>query len=187
MREQWYCKIVGQEVGPVTSEDLLSMLDRGQIDLGDEVRAGTSGPWRRVSDVLGKPSRTPEPATVATASAESSGDEYGFLNDIARLEDAGGEAPPRSRRSSDDLLAGLADLEDADAPPAGPAAGRSSDELLAGLADLEDAGPPPPPAFVPPFAPAAPPADPAARAEMLRRLDAEYQRLRHQLAGGPPA
>ncbi|MGC1274872.1 MAG: GYF domain-containing protein [Planctomycetaceae bacterium] len=46
MGEQWYCMVVGQEVGPVTSEDLLTMLEQGQIDADDPVRAGTSGDWR---------------------------------------------------------------------------------------------------------------------------------------------
>ena len=51
------------------------------------------------------------------AAAGKSSDDYGFLSDIAGLEDAGDKSKPTpkrsSRRSSDDLLAGLADLEDA--------------------------------------------------------------------------
>jgi hypothetical protein len=154
MGEQWYCKIVGQEVGPVTSEDLVSMLRRGQIDPTDPVRAGTSGPWRPVKEILGG-AMPDDLGGVATVMAESGHerDGYGFLDDLARLEDTESDpAPvrrPASSRSSDHLLAGMADLEDADAldvipsVPSVPSvpfvpsvpSGGSTQELLAGLAD----------------------------------------------------
>lgn len=139
MTEQWYCKIVGQEIGPVTSEDLAAMLDRGQIDRDDKVRDGTSGHWRLVKEVLGAvPERTlGQSETMAAAS-----DDYGFLSDIAKLDDAEPESVIASRPSSDDLLAGFDDLDDAaEEPSMLPYTGRSADDLIAGLAGLEDAAP----------------------------------------------
>lgn len=70
-------------------------------------------------------------------------DEYGFLDDIAQLEDA--HEPAASGRSTQELLAGLADFEPADGHTAVATfpQSRSSDDLLNGLADLEDVRPVP--------------------------------------------
>jgi Flp pilus assembly CpaF family ATPase/pSer/pThr/pTyr-binding forkhead associated (FHA) protein len=41
----WYCRIMGQELGPMTRDDLLAIFRAGQLAPHDLVRHGASGPW----------------------------------------------------------------------------------------------------------------------------------------------
>lgn len=218
MGEQWYCKIVGQEVGPVTSEDLVAMLASGQIDTDDPVRAGTAGAWRPVKEVLGGAFRSAGGVVTAVA-AESQwycrmlGDEFGpytfrELKKLAaesqlspkddvregrdgtwqrasevralfkrREKPQGSQPRRRAVGSADDLLAGLADLEDAD---------DSHGDFEADIDLLENADHFPSARSGSPAAGRddSPANDAASRAEMLQRLDSEYRRLRTQIASG---
>jgi pilus assembly protein CpaF len=42
----WYCRVMGQELGPMTAEDLEAIYRAGQLAPHDLVRQGTDGPWR---------------------------------------------------------------------------------------------------------------------------------------------
>lgn len=63
--DQWYCKVVGQEVGPISSDDLFEMFERGQIDRTDDVRQGKTGMWRPFDDAFSE--RFSGESNVATA------------------------------------------------------------------------------------------------------------------------
>ncbi len=63
--DQWYCKVVGQEVGPISSDDLFEMFERGQIDRTDAVRQGKTGMWRPFDDAFSE--RFTGESNVATA------------------------------------------------------------------------------------------------------------------------
>ena len=78
MGEQWYCMVIGQEVGPITPDDLKIMLEQGQIDADDVVRAGAEGDWQPVRDVFdvlnisGLDANSTASATAAVAEASAS-------------------------------------------------------------------------------------------------------------------
>jgi hypothetical protein len=58
MVTQWYCRILGDEIqgeerGPVTDEELRSMVASGALAVDDFVRAGVDGDWVRAATVAG--------------------------------------------------------------------------------------------------------------------------------------
>lgn len=221
MGEQWYCMVVGQEVGPVTSEDLLAMLEQGQIDADDSVRAGNSGDWRPVKEALNLGSDV----TVLTSAPEATwfyrmlGSEFGpyTLEEIRELAAQEHLAPDDELREgtigpwreaakvpglfSESVVRQRAiEVEQAREEREQKKRERRerrrsrkdrksrSDDLLSGLDELDDVETPAVQSSVLPFAGTATlPTDPAARAEMLRRLDEEYQRMRSQLIGNGSA
>jgi len=154
MGQDWYCKVVGQEVGPVTSEDLVSMLASGQIGAEDPVRAGTSGGWRPVKEVLAEAFRSSAgPEAAASADAEASwycrmlGDEFGpyTFRELKNLAAEGQLSPKDEIREGRTGRWSLASTEQRLFQPRSkrrtPAGGlaRRDDDLLSGLDDLEDA------------------------------------------------
>ena len=59
---EWFCEIMGQELGPMTHADLSAMVRAGQVTTDDKVRRGTDGFWMAASlceglfsDAAGKP------------------------------------------------------------------------------------------------------------------------------------
>lgn len=62
MNNDWYCKAMGIEFGPMSLEDLRGLVDRGNIRAGDPVRRGTAGPWIKAAE-------SPELATCFTSAA----------------------------------------------------------------------------------------------------------------------
>ena len=46
---EWYCEIMGQELGPMTFADLRSMASAGQVTREDKVRRGVDGFWMAAS------------------------------------------------------------------------------------------------------------------------------------------
>lgn len=45
MPEAWYCKAFGQELGPMSFDDLVELVERGDVVPSDEVKCGPSGAW----------------------------------------------------------------------------------------------------------------------------------------------
>lgn len=56
---QWWAKIDGHERGPLSSEQLKRLADRGELTLGSEVRRGESA-WKPASEVKGLFPAVPE-------------------------------------------------------------------------------------------------------------------------------
>lgn len=53
MASQWYCRLMGTEMGPLTSKQLLEMARSHQITPNDSVRKGPDGSWVEASRVKG--------------------------------------------------------------------------------------------------------------------------------------
>ncbi len=53
MAVDWYCRIEGQEEGPVTSTQLQTMARNGQLKPDDQVRKGLAAPWYAASRIKG--------------------------------------------------------------------------------------------------------------------------------------
>lgn len=49
--DDWFCMIHGQEMGPLTFEEIIEFAERGQFDANDEVKLGAAGKWRRVGSI----------------------------------------------------------------------------------------------------------------------------------------
>ncbi|MBA3312299.1 MAG: DUF4339 domain-containing protein [Planctomycetota bacterium] len=142
--EQWFCKVVGQEVGPIASEDLFEMFERGQIDRTDTVRRGKTGLWRPFDEMFSE--RFSDDGVVATAAEptwffRTLGEEFGpytleelkefvaqgqlsrkdkvrdgRMADWSRAKQIPGLFP--SKRDADrDLLSDFSQLEDAEPEP----------------------------------------------------------------------
>lgn len=69
MVSEWYCEIVGREIGPLTPQQLKAMAAKGQILSNDCVRRGARGEWilaRQVKGLLDA-DETPLPAAPPVA------------------------------------------------------------------------------------------------------------------------
>ncbi len=66
MAAEWYCKIAGREIGPLSPHQLKAMAERGQILPDDGVRRGADGPWIPAKEVNGliPPPAAPPPVAV---------------------------------------------------------------------------------------------------------------------------
>ncbi len=53
MASQWYCRLMGTELGPFTSKELLEMARQHQITPEDAVRKGPDGSWVEAHRVKG--------------------------------------------------------------------------------------------------------------------------------------
>jgi hypothetical protein len=51
MNDDWYCKIADRESGPLSSDEVRFLLDRGKLAVKDEVRLGKEGKWRTIGSV----------------------------------------------------------------------------------------------------------------------------------------
>jgi hypothetical protein len=49
----WFCEVMGQELGPMTYLDLASMAKTGQLTPEDRVRRGAGGAWTVATDIEG--------------------------------------------------------------------------------------------------------------------------------------
>ena len=48
---EWYCQILGQELGPLTFDELLHFAESGELSADDQVRFHATGKWRRVGSM----------------------------------------------------------------------------------------------------------------------------------------
>jgi len=53
MASQWYCKVLGQEVGPVGFRDMIEMVRSGTLKEDDQVRRKETTEWIHARDVIG--------------------------------------------------------------------------------------------------------------------------------------
>ena len=53
MASQWFCKVLGQEVGPVGFPDLAEMVRSGTLKQDDPVRREGTSQWTRAAEVIG--------------------------------------------------------------------------------------------------------------------------------------
>jgi hypothetical protein len=53
MASQWFCKVVGQEVGPLTFQDLAEMVRTGTLKQDDQVRRKGASEWIPAREVIG--------------------------------------------------------------------------------------------------------------------------------------
>ena len=49
--DDWFCKIQGQELGPLSFNELVEFAERGLFHANDEVKLGAVGKWRRVGSI----------------------------------------------------------------------------------------------------------------------------------------
>lgn len=133
MSDQWYCKVVGEEVGPITEDDLREMFASGQIAINDMIRSSDHTAWQRISRVF--PDLTANPPQSRVWYFRSFGDDFGpytftelkeFVTqeqltptDDVREGEQGDWKPARLVPDlfprGDDLLAGMESLDDAPA------------------------------------------------------------------------
>jgi len=149
--DQWYCKVVGQEVGPISSDDLFEMFERGQIDRTDDVRQGKTGLWRPFDDAFSE--RFSGESSVATAVQptwyfRTLGEEFGpyTVDELNEFVTAGQLS--RKDKVREGLIGSWSRAGQA-LPQLFPrednASTGASSNLLSGFGDLEDAPPEAPP------------------------------------------
>lgn len=49
--DDWYCQVLGQELGPLSFNDLLRFAETGELSANDQIRFGAEGKWRRVGSM----------------------------------------------------------------------------------------------------------------------------------------
>ena len=81
MSLEWYCKIMGEEWGPMSAEELVDVARRGRLTRNDTVRRGADGNWVRAERVLGLFDSQVNSATASLASAKASANSSG-VNDV---------------------------------------------------------------------------------------------------------
>lgn len=61
---EWYCRVSGEEYGPISFEELKQWVDEGRLDENDRVKLGKNEKWRPVDDVpeLAPPKSAASPA-----------------------------------------------------------------------------------------------------------------------------
>ena len=69
-KAEWYCRVLGQELGPMTFDELQQMAQTGAVHADDEVRLGSSEPWDKAGRTRGLKCTPVE--TVAAASHDRS-------------------------------------------------------------------------------------------------------------------
>ena len=82
--QQWYCQLLGQELGPLSFEELVKFAENGELSADDDVRFGASGKWRKVGSIgrlvsvlpfresqALRPAQTTVPSTKPAAGSES--------------------------------------------------------------------------------------------------------------------
>ena len=60
---EWYCRISGEEQGPLTASQLRTMVVDGSLSPGDALRQGKSGAWVPAASV-----KAPVPTAVLAGS-----------------------------------------------------------------------------------------------------------------------
>ncbi len=70
MASQWFCKVLGQEIGPVGFPDLVEMVRSGTLKEADPIRRDAATEWIRAEEVIGLFRATAnEPAKALPAAA----------------------------------------------------------------------------------------------------------------------
>jgi hypothetical protein len=66
MSSEWFCKIMGEECGPMSSQELMAVAHGGRLTRDDLVRKNNKGTWVRAELVKGLFNNVP-PAATATS------------------------------------------------------------------------------------------------------------------------
>jgi hypothetical protein len=66
MATEWFCRIMGEEWGPMSARELTVVAERGRLTRDDVVRRGATGTWVRAENVNGLFEAT-VPAATATS------------------------------------------------------------------------------------------------------------------------
>jgi hypothetical protein len=66
MATEWFCKIMGEVLGPMSAEELIAIAHWGRLNRDDVVRKGATGTWVRAETVDGL-LQAPAPAATATS------------------------------------------------------------------------------------------------------------------------
>jgi hypothetical protein len=66
MASEWFCKIMGEEWGPMSTMELLAIAQRGRLSRDDQVRRADSDSWVRAELVQGLLNVTPVAPTATT-------------------------------------------------------------------------------------------------------------------------
>src|SRR5215213_3989590 len=66
MATEWFCKIMGEEWGPMSAEELVAIARRGRLTRDDNVKRGNQGTWVRAEVVRGLFNSPPIAATVTS-------------------------------------------------------------------------------------------------------------------------
>ena len=66
MATEWFCKIMGERLGPMSAEELVAVARCGQLNRDDVVQKGTTGTWVRAEMVDGL-FQSPPPAATSTS------------------------------------------------------------------------------------------------------------------------
>ena len=69
MSESWYCLVFGAELGPMSWDDLVLTVSRGDVGPNDRVRRGTDGDWRPASSLEGLLTAAAASRAAATSSS----------------------------------------------------------------------------------------------------------------------
>ena len=67
MSKAWYYEVMGAELGPISSADLIDKAKRGQIQPDTRVRSGPEGKWQSADRVKGLFPPPPEPVIPVVA------------------------------------------------------------------------------------------------------------------------
>jgi hypothetical protein len=180
--------VLGQEVGPLTFEEVFEMVERGELSRTDELRSGPWAEWMPAGSIVGLFPEDESPVTDAgdefdEAPADEPEDDDGYR---FSFDDFVGEKPARGGRGPDgksrsgkrrEARRGGADAGDRRTKPSPPRPRKPAEESPKSRKDVPPtpprerpavtAPPPPPPAPAPPPPPAprpfTPPPVPAAR------------------------
>ena len=66
MATEWFCKIMGEEWGPMSAQELIAVARRGRLTRDDNVKRGDQGTWVRAEVVRGLFNSPPIAATVTS-------------------------------------------------------------------------------------------------------------------------
>lgn len=66
MASEWFCRIMGDVWGPMSSQELIAVAQRGRLTRDDNVKRGNEGTWVRAELVRGLFNSPPAAATVTS-------------------------------------------------------------------------------------------------------------------------
>jgi hypothetical protein len=97
----WSCRVLGQEVGPLTFEEVFGMVERGELSPTDELRHGPWAQWAPADSIVGLfPEDETSTSDVAEDSDEEPEEEPEEDDDGFRFEDFLEEKPKAERARS---------------------------------------------------------------------------------------
>ena len=85
MASEWFCRIGGEELGPLSAQQVKTMAAQGRLHPGDSIRRGADGQWMPASRVKGLfPADQPGAEAAAPAAAETPAENKPPVKKIAK-------------------------------------------------------------------------------------------------------